>query len=330
MKAKMISVFMAILIHTVSGFSQQGIDSNYSQHFKKNNDVELYTGMYNTVFEFRKKYSGSIFDNRKLMANTSAYIGLHADYKWLSADISTSLPKTFVDNQLHGRKTIGLHLSKTTDFFKIEGGFEKYDGLILPISRRHRLFDELKSVSYINIGLQATFIMNHRHFSLPAAVNYGSIQTRSAGTVVLCFNPVYHQFTVQHKRPANNSAADSALMTAIGRQSAWINHQINLGYSYNFVWDKGHWSINPWLMIGAGVQQKLSGAGDDPLQPIYNLRGIISAGYNGNNCYLYLNGYYNTIKNHLASAKVMVRNNDVSITAGYRFYNLPHKLMSLL
>jgi hypothetical protein len=330
MKPKYFPVFIILLLLVQNCLAQQGQDSNYIRPFTKSNDLEWYTGRYNTVFNFKPNNNDSYLRHHNLKANTSAYIGMHIDYKWLAVDVSTSLPRTFVDNNIKGRKAHSLQLSKTGSKLRIEGLYEKYNALVIPLSRRHQEYQVFNNFGYSNYSAQLTYIFNSNRFSLPAAINYGERQVKSAGSFLFNFNPTIHQFAQNNNPGLKLTPSDSLLNHAISNHSGWMNTFFNGGYTHNFVWNKGRWSLNPWIMGGLGVQKELADETKNSGKLTYNFRGMISSGYNGTLFYIYLNTLYNKTESRLPASKLTVRNSDTYLTMGYRFGNSPHKIMGLL
>ncbi len=135
--------------------AQHQADTIYFRKLVLDNDIEVYLGKYNKVFSFSRVNNDNFIRHHKLMANTSAYIGLHADYNWLSADISTGLPKTFVDNAISGRKALGVHLGKTTDRLRLDGGSERFNTQVLPLSNRPARHELKTGFNYTDYTLQS-------------------------------------------------------------------------------------------------------------------------------------------------------------------------------
>lgn len=313
-----------LLLLSLQGSAQQKADSTYMQPVEKSNDLEAYLGKYNKVFRF----SRANFRHHKLMANTSAYIGLHADYKWLSADLSTSLPRTFVDNAVHGRKALGIHLGKTTNTIRLDGGYERFNGLVVPLSNRPIRLEEKTGFSYTDYSAQGTYIFNPGKFSLPAAMNYGAVQLRSAGTLLTNLSTTVHMFTQRADSASHPSTDAGHVMHALGEHPSWMNAILHGGYSYNFIFGHGSWSVNPWLMTGIGAQWELKGKAGTKL--VYDYRCTLTMGYNSPQVYVYLNAFYDHIDSRLRNSNLIVRDNDLWLTVGYRLGTLGHKIMGLL
>ncbi len=311
-----------------SGFAQQQADTTYFRKLTKDNDIEAYLGKYNKVFSFSRVNNDNFIRHHKLMANTSAYIGLHADYKWLSADISTGLPKTFVDNAISGRKALGLHLGKTTNKMRIDGGYERFNGLVLPLSSRPVHHDLKTGFNYTDYSLQATYIFNATKFSLPAALNYGAVQLRSAGTLLTNISTTVQMFTQLADSASHPSVDASHVLRALGDHPSWMNAIVHGGYSYNFIFGHGNWSINPWLLTGIGAQKAFKGKAGTKL--VYDYRCTLTMGYNSPQVYVYLNAFYDHIESQLRNSKLIVRDNDLWLTVGYRLGELSHKIMGFL
>ncbi|ULQ51056.1 DUF4421 family protein [Flavihumibacter fluvii] len=313
---------------SLHGIAQQPADTPYFRKLALDNDIEAYMGKYNKVFSFIRVNNDNFITHHKLMANTSSYIGVHADYKWLSADLSTGLPRTFVDNAIHGRKALGIHLGKTTDKMRIDGGYERFNGLVLPLTTRPAHHDLKTGFTYTDYSLQATYIFNAGKFSLPAAMNYGAVQLRSAGTLLTNISTTVHMFTQPADSARHPSPGASHVMQALGDHPSWMNTIVHGGYAYNFIVGHGNWSINPWLMTGIGAQRELKGKAATKL--VYDYRCTLTMGYNSPQVYVYLNAFYNHIESRLRYSNLIVRDNDLWLTVGYRLGTLSHKIMGLL
>jgi hypothetical protein len=84
--------FFAGLLTICSVSAQFMIDSSYIKKFRKENDVEVYTGATKTSFRFRHFFNDDYISQYKLFANTSAFTGFTIDYNWLSLDFSKNIP----------------------------------------------------------------------------------------------------------------------------------------------------------------------------------------------------------------------------------------------
>lgn len=321
--------FVVGLISTCPVFSQFVIDSSYIKRFDKVNDLEAYTGVTKTAFRFRHFANDNFISQHKLFANTSAYTGFTIDYNWLSLDFSKNIPNTSVAKQTTSIKAVGIHLRKTHNNFLFEAGTDKYRGLILEVNRRQREFEYYDDINYRSYFTRITYIFNAEKFSLNAARSCSELQAKSAGSFMATVSPFFQRFTL--KGGFNEyEKSDSAFLSEISKKPSSLNLIVSGGYTYNFIFNDGEWSINPGIFAGPAIEKNLYPKQGQSLKLIANYQLVLNGGYNGENYYFHVNAVYNNLTNHLMNSKMSIHNRGVSLTVGFRMGKLKNKILGVL
>ena len=322
-------LFFAGIISVSSAKAQFIIDSSYIKKFEKENDVEVYTGITKTSFRFRNVSNDNFISQHKLFANTSAGAGFTIDYNWLSFTFSKNIPNTSVAKQRTSIKAIGIHLRRTHDKFLLEAGTDKYQGLILQVNRRQREFEYYDDINYRSYFTRITYIFNAEKFSLNAARNFSALQAKSAGSFMATVSPFFQRFTL--KGGFNEyEKSDSAFLSEISKKPSSLNLLVNGGYTYNFIFNEGEWSINPGIFAGPAIEKNLYPKEGQSLKLIANYQLVLNGGYNGQNFYFHVNAVYNNNTYHFMNSKMSIHNRGVSLTCGYRMGKLKNKIFGVL
>jgi hypothetical protein len=319
-------LFLAYLLPFKSQ-AQFTIDSSYIKKFDKPNDVEVYTGVTKTSFRFRKLANDNFISQHKLFANTSAYTGFTLDYNWLSLDYSRNIPNTSVAKQSTSIKALGIHFRKTYNQFLFEAGTDKYKGLILQVDRQQQgYYDDINYRSYFT---RVTYIFNAERFSLNAARSYSVLQAKSAGSFMLSASPFYQRFTLKGGF-TKYEETDSVFLSEISKKPSSLSFLVTGGYTYNFIFNEGDWSINPGIFMGPALQKRLYQKDGTSLKLIANYQLVLNGGYNGQNVYFHVNAAYSRQSSHLMNSKMSINDRSVSLTIGYRMGKLKNKIFGVL
>ena len=324
-----LSIFIVGIISFCSTNAQFVIDSSYIKRFEKENDIEVYTGITKTSFRFREFANDNFISQHKLFANTSAYAGFTIDYNWLSIGFSKNIPNTSVAKQSTSIKVLSIHLRKTHEKFLFEAGTDKYRGLILQINKRQREYEYYDDINYRSYFTRITYIFNAERFSLNAARNFSLLQAKSAGSFMAIMSPFFHRFTLKGG-PREYEESDSVFLSEISKKPSSINLLISGGYTYNFIFNDGEWSINPGIFMGPAIQKNIEPKEGQSLKLIANYQLILNGGYNGQNFYFHVNAVYNNNSYHFMNSKMSIHNRGVSLTCGYRIGKLKNKLFGVL
>ncbi len=305
------------------------IDSSYIKRFEKENDVEVYTGVTKTSFRFRELANDNFVSQHKLFANTSAYTGFTIDYNWLSIGFSKNIPNTSVAKQSTSIKAVSLHLRKTHEKFLFEAGTDKYRGLILQVNRRQREYEYYDELNYRSYFTRITYIFNAEKFSLNAARNYSLLQAKSAGSFMAIVSPFFQRFTLKGGA-SEYEEPDSVFLTEISKKPTSVNLLVSGGYTYNFVFNDGEWSINPGIFMGPAIQKNIKPKEGQSLKLIANYQLVLNGGYNGQHFYFHVNAVYNNNSYHFMNSKMSIHNRGISLTCGYRMGKLKNKIFGVL
>ena len=322
-------LFIACIISACPVKAQFVIDSSYIKKFKKENDVEVYTGLRKTSFRFREFANDNFISQHKLFANTSAYTGFTIDYNWLSLDLSKNIPNTSVAKQSTSIKALGIHLHKMHNNFLLEAGTDKYRGLILQIDRRRRELEYYDDINYRSYFTRITYIFNAERFSLKAARSYSLLQAKSAGSFMATVSPFYQRFTLAGGFNEYEKS-DSAFLSEISKKPSSLNLLVSGGYTYNFIFNGGEWSINPGIFVGPAIEKNLYPKDGHSLKLIANYQLVLNGGYNGQDFYFHVNAVYNALTNHFMNSKMSINNRGASLTIGYRIGKLKNKIFGVI
>ena len=105
-----------------------------------------------------------------------------------------------------------------------------------------------------------------------------------------------------------------------------------IGYTYNFVFNDGAWSINPSVLGGIGAETPLSNSRifEHTLGLVNSYQGRLNGGYNGDKFFIYLNIILDKTSYHLDDTQMNTINNYYSFNIGWRFMGLKRKMLGLL
>jgi hypothetical protein len=159
--------------------------------------------------------------------------------------------KTFrtlqVAKQSTSIKVLGIHLHKTHNKFLFEAGTDKYKGLILQLNRREQNFEYYDDINYRSYFTRITYIFNAEKFSLKAARSFSLLQAKSAGSFMVTVSPFFQRFSLaggfnEYER------SDSTFLSEISKKPSSLNLLVSGGYTYNFIFNDGEWSVNPGIL----------------------------------------------------------------------------------
>jgi hypothetical protein len=237
-----------------------------------------------------------------------------------------------VDNKYSEAHVSTLHAFHLGKKFGIEGDYQKYSGLVLPLHNRRGDFDHFNNVNYREYSMNLYYFLNFRRFSYNSAYRNSYKQTRSAGSMILLLSPIYQSFNVSDTAGASISAGDKRFIQIIQKEPKWITLLSRLGYSYNFILDKGKWSINPSFLAGIGAETPLNNSPifNHPAAMVNSLQGRLNGGYNGNDYFIGVNVILDKTIYHLDDTRFNIINNYYALNFGYRFRSLKHKILWLL
>lgn len=308
---------------TYATAQKQKFDSAYIQKFEKENVAELYPGIYRSSFLFKSPKEKTGF---RLLANSSAYIGTYFEYKWLALNFSTAIPETQLDRNIRLRYN-SLNLRFGTPSFMFKPFLNSYNGLLIPENKRDREFLLFKNIQIVNAGTDVLYYINHQSFSYSASCFFSKQQIKSAGSFIAGVTPLWQQ--INWTTPSRQLIEDSTTYTLLASQPQWLSLTARFGYTYNFVFNKGKWSIAPVVLLGMGGLHEIQ-TNRKRFQTITDIQATINAGYNGTHYYFIATAWWDNLKTNLFVKDMDQHNTDISFTVGYRFGNVNRKILGIL
>lgn len=164
------------------------------------------------------------------------YLGWHWIFLGYTVDVSTlgreKSKKTEMELSLYS-SMLGADLlyRKTGSDFTLRSA-KGYDQDLSQY--RGTAFDGIK-VSVI--GLNAYYILNHRHFSLPAAFSQSTRQLRSAGSWKFGFSVTRHNIDIDYDKLNDQIPGGMSSEMQIAKMK-YMDYSLSAGYAYNWVFKK--------------------------------------------------------------------------------------------
>jgi Domain of unknown function (DUF4421) len=315
-----VSFFIQLPVHA----QQPTVDSVYFRLFNKSNVIEVYPGFYTTRFDFTTP--GKREPDYRLMANSSAYIGTYFNYKWLSLKYSFAMPGTQIDRAVKLQYT-SLELRFGGRRIRFHPFYDSYNGLLIVEKGRRRNFVPFRNIQFTDAGTDFFYLTNTKRFSFSAANYFSQQQLKSAGSFFLMVTPEWQK--VKWKSPSHSLISDNATYNLLSQNPQWISMIARIGYTYNFVFKSGKWSINPAVLIGSGGVREINTT-NRKIQSATDIQGWVNAGYNGVDYYFYISAWRDNLQTNLLIKNLHQVNTDFSVTAGFRFHSLKNKIFNML
>jgi len=320
---RIIMLFSVLYSSIVSG-QRAGVDSAYIHLWKKPNVIELYPGVYKTHFTFSRP--DDFKNNYRLVANSSGYMGVYLNYKWLSLEYSWTLPGTQLDKKIKVKNTsLGYRFNTRNMMFR--PFYESLSGLLIPDKKSRHHFNAFPGIQLTRVGTDIYYYTNTRRFSFSAANYFSAQQVKSAGALVIMATPSLQ--SIGWNKPSRRLLNDSATYQLLASNMRWVSLLTRLGYNYNFILDEGKWSFSPGVLAGVGALSQIH-AGNRKFQPVTDFQAWVNAGYNGPQYYVYFNASLDDCQTSLFIKTMQRTNIDVSLTSGYRFGNSKKKILGIL
>lgn len=317
---------MIYMLGSLAVFAQhRDTDSNYIHAFAKTNVIEIYPGIYSTRFNFT--HSGQQKNDYSLVANSSAHIGINLNYKWLSLRYSWAMPGTELDKNVK-LQYASLGLNFRIKQMRFRPFYESYNGLLIPKQKKRTdTFAIFRGIQFTTVGIDYYYFTNTKLFSFSAARSFSVSQVKGAGSAFSMITPAWQK--INWEDPSRELLPDSSTYDLLSQDPEWVSVIVRVGYTYNFILEKGKWIIAPAILTGAGLIKEINIPGSK-LQPVTNLQAWVNAGYNGAAYYFYLHAWWNNLRTNLLIKNMNQVNTSFSITAGYRFHNFRKKILGLL
>lgn len=304
-------------------WGQQTVDSSFVQEFEKPNVIEWNTGTYGTGFNFRS-YGNRTGDFR-LAANSNAFTGVYLNYKWVSLSYYWAIPGTELSRNIRLKQT-SFSFRFNRNRFSLIPFYRFYNGLLLENRKNKRAFNAFRNMQVNDAGVRLFYYSNPSKYSYKAGSSFSERQLKSAGGVILMAVPEWQH--INWKSPSHALVKDSATYRLLASDPQWASVLLGVGYNHNFVLMKGRWVFSPAIILGAGLLKETNNR--NPVQRLFNLQAAMTAGYSGDLLYGYVNANWQWSQTHLIVKKLNVLDHGISLTVGYRFKNLPKKILGLL
>jgi Domain of unknown function (DUF4421) len=300
------------------------VDTNYIHSFDKQNILEINPGVYSSRFNFTNP--GERKNDYRLVANSSGYVGIYLGYKWLSLKYSWAMPGTQLDKNVKLQYTsLGFRFGER--HMRFHPFYDSYNGLLIPVQKHKDSFDVFRGIQFSDAGFDFFYFTNTKRFSFSAAYTFSEQQAKSTGSFLIMATPLWQK--VNWKSPSRDLISDSATYTLLSSDPHWLSLIARIGYTYNFTFQKGKWSIGPAVLIGGGGLKEMN-TPDKNLQAVTDIQAWLKAGYNGPNYYIYFNAWWDNLKTNLFIKNLHQVNTDFSIKAGYRFHSWKKKVLGVL
>lgn len=161
------------------------------------------------------------------------YLGWHWIFFGYGVDLSTlgrhKISKTEFELSLYS-SLLGCDLlyRKTGSDFTLRGG----TGYDQNLSQYRGM--EFDGINISMVGLNAYYIQNHRHFSLPAAFSQSTRQLRSAGTWKFGFSVTRHNIRIDYEK-LNEQIPGGISQDMQVDKMKYMDYSLSAGYAYNWV-----------------------------------------------------------------------------------------------
>lgn len=321
---------LLILVSFLSFYGQKAraqtssIDTTFIHVFDKQNNVEVYTGVYRANFQFRKRRSDR--QNYRLLANGNSYIGADVNYKWFSLNYSTAIYGTQLDNRSKAKYTdirFTLNRKRTT----FNPFFTSFTGLLIPTGLTKDRYLPFGGIRFLDTGFDGYYYANSDRFSFRASAYSSQQQKRNAGSVILGITPRWQQIRWQH--PSRTTITDTVTYDLLSSNPKWISVVGRIGYTYAFTFREGKWKIETAGLLGGGGVREI-GTGMRDFQLTTAFQGWMNAGYTKENYYAYFSARLDSQETDLLLKNMTQISTDFSFTLGYRFHNFKKKILRIL
>jgi hypothetical protein len=311
------ATIIALLIPGMTAFGQgQHADSSYIRPFPKPNTIEVYTGMYNTSFNFRDNKQKE--NSYKLRVNSSSYIGADISYKWLYVQYAFNVPGTELDNNASFKyRQLNFRFGSRKLIF--QPFYSSYNGLLIPEDRR-RGFEPFQGIDFKNAGLETFYYFKPTCFSPKAAYAFSERQMQSCGTPFVSLTVMWN--TINWKNPSPGLVNDPETYQLLTSKPQWISVIPKAGYAYNL--SLKNWLIAPSVLVGMGLIRE-NANNTVAYRTIAGIESSLNAGYNGYNCYAYVGGLIRSESSRLLVKDMKSQHWVLNITYGHRFNTIVKK-----
>lgn len=300
----------------------KGADSLYVIRSAFRHDVRFFYGAQGNSIIFGTKDKHTTLWQGDLYKNTNDYVGMGISYKFLDVDFSVALKGTsYLKESRSNLKQFRLGASYTRRKFALRGMISDSKGFV--VEDGDSVSQSKPEIREFRLSIQATFILNHRHYSYAAALYQNEIQIRSAGSLLFRIEPFYRKLgstgaILPGTTKANGSEDGLEYIYAPGLL-------LMPGYGQAWTWKNGRYFVSPMLCAGGGVAfntYKGKSLEKSYMSWEYGASLMVSAGINSNRWYgrvqvNALGGYLPLKQSYFTNTQLMV-----TFWVGYRFRDL--------
>lgn len=263
----------------------------------------------------------------ELKANDIGGLGIRLQHKWLGLSLVYSPnqlqePNKGKTNELD----IGIHMYGKKHI--VDAYFIFYKGFYInnyrevdSLKTRFNTYPLLPEMRMRTIGLNYTYLFNHKKFSMRSSFLFNEIQRKSAGSAL--FN-----ISLSYLKLSNPDAIVPDELNLIFqnkdriKSGAFYAASVMPGYAHTFVIKKFFFTIAPSL--GVMLQHHQSNAENDAQSNLLQIsgRGIarIAIGYNGNRFFIGMRSVADTYNYELnKNINLLLTLGDARLHVGYRF-----------
>lgn len=295
-------------------------DSTFIAKYPKPNNIELSNAYNSTKLNFHTRRNRA--DAANLFSNNGLFTGVYLNYNWLVLGYGVTVPFTSRDNSVKGFKSYRLRMRSYYHGWGIAGSFDIYKGLLSHTYKNR--YTPVEGVRYSTFGGDVFHVFNYKKYSYKAAQYLGEQQLKSCGSFLLHIRPTYYALGLQ----TSSSAVSDSIQKFLRGNPHWLTLTGSVGYGYNKVWNDGKWIVSPSIEAGLGGLYKFGYR--RKLKPAALLNAALVAGYSGSKNYIYLTAEATNSENFVATNVFTDNRFRVTVTAGYRLYNLKKKILGLL
>ncbi len=313
--------YLLILFSAIgfNAFAQTDSDAFIADYPKPNN-VELSNAYNSTSLHFYTRKDKAEVAN--FFSNNGLFSGVYLNYKWLIVGYGINVPFTSRDKAVKGFKSYNFHFRSYYHGWGFSASSDIYKGLLSQTYKNN--YTPLKGVRYTNLSADIFRVGNAQKYSYKAAQYLGQQQLKNCGSFLFHIRPSYYALGLQ----TNGLAVTDSVKGFISDNPRWLSLIGSVGYGYNIVWNNGKCIISPHAETGLGGLYQFGI--ENKLKPAAFVKAALAAGFGTGNIYLYLNAETTNSTNFFAATTLADDRLRLSVTAGYRLYNLKKKVLGLL
>ncbi len=310
-------------------------DPSFIKSFSRSNDFRIIGGGLGHVLNYQSSNEQNQRLNLDTYTNVALLTGFGLTYKFIDFDLTFTV-KSFqpTNNDIGNLDQFRLLASYTarSNSFRLYVSDSK--GVIS--TNPETDFQSNPSIRLTKWTGQITHIFNYKRFSYRAANFQSELQTKSAGSFLLRFEPFYRELGIQGVALAPDTYDIKA---AFEKQAGldYVNAPGMLllpGYAYTAVLKDGRYYLSPMILLGTGFAVNTYRSNEGKFNTLnweYSGALSINTGYNGSLIYTNLRLSSDITYSYLNPSYFTTNELKIFLTLGYRFKHLENLIpVSLL